>query len=184
VWAALYLLFFVGALVGTWFFVFGLFPDSPTLPGISCYPQHARDQAADAGSTVHHASHESLSYRVNEHDPRAADSFAPEHPQGPASFSRVVVIVIDALRADFVFDLESSTFDPHQHPMPYLRSLIEKHRAIPFVSRAAIPTVTMPRIKVPTPTPTPTPALAHSLALMPPDTGDDDRLAAAVLGLH
>ena len=162
VWAALYLLFFVGALVGTWFFVFGLFPDSPTLPGISCYPQHARDQAADAGSTVHHASHESLSYRVNEHDPRAAEA---EDDQ------RLV-------------RLESSTFDPHQHPMPYLRSLIEKHRAIPFVSRAAIPTVTMPRIKVPTPTPTPTPALAHSLALMPPDTGDDDRLAAAVLGLH
>ncbi|XP_051684262.2 GPI ethanolamine phosphate transferase 2 isoform X3 [Oryctolagus cuniculus] len=56
-------------------------------------------------------------------------------------FSKVVVVLIDALRDDFVFGSKGVRF------MPYTTHLVEKGASHSFVAEAKPPTVTMPRIK-------------------------------------
>ncbi|XP_075208747.1 GPI ethanolamine phosphate transferase 2, catalytic subunit isoform X3 [Anomaloglossus baeobatrachus] len=56
-------------------------------------------------------------------------------------FKRVVILLIDALRQDFVFGAVGK-----EH-MPYTTQLIEKGSSLSFIANAAAPTVTMPRIK-------------------------------------
>ncbi|KAJ8129317.1 hypothetical protein O1611_g4314 [Lasiodiplodia mahajangana] len=56
-----------------------------------------------------------------------------------APFDKLVFMVVDALRSDFVY-LEDSGFE-------YTRSLINDGVAIPFTAHATSPTITMPRIK-------------------------------------
>uniref|UniRef100_A0A3B5LHS5 GPI ethanolamine phosphate transferase 2 n=1 Tax=Xiphophorus couchianus TaxID=32473 RepID=A0A3B5LHS5_9TELE len=56
-------------------------------------------------------------------------------------FRRVVLMVVDALRNDFVIG-------PAGSHMPYTRYLVEKGSSHSFVAKARPPTVTMPRIKV------------------------------------
>ncbi|KAA8912852.1 alkaline-phosphatase-like protein [Sphaerosporella brunnea] len=60
---------------------------------------------------------------------------------GPASapFDKVVFMVVDALRSDFVYG-EKSGFK-------FTQSLISKGAAIPYTAYATSPTVTMPRVK-------------------------------------
>ncbi|KAL7789827.1 alkaline-phosphatase-like protein [Trichoderma ceciliae] len=60
-------------------------------------------------------------------------------PPPKAPFDRLVFMVVDALRSDFVFS-EASGFE-------YTQSLIRDGSAIPFTANARSPTVTMPRIK-------------------------------------
>lgn len=57
-------------------------------------------------------------------------------------FKRVVVMLVDALREDFVFGASGRLL------MPYTRRLLERGSAHSFVAKARAPTVTMPRIKV------------------------------------
>ncbi|KAM0719194.1 hypothetical protein Q7P37_005099 [Cladosporium fusiforme] len=59
--------------------------------------------------------------------------------RGDAPFDKVVFMVVDALRSDFVFGNESA--------MGYVQSLIRDGSAIPFTAHATPPTVTMPRVK-------------------------------------
>ncbi|KAM4062216.1 type I phosphodiesterase / nucleotide pyrophosphatase [Hirsutella rhossiliensis] len=62
--------------------------------------------------------------------------------QGPAPgapFDRLIFMVVDALRSDFVYS-DGSGFK-------YTQSLIRDGAAIPFTANARSPTVTMPRIK-------------------------------------
>lgn len=56
-------------------------------------------------------------------------------------FRRVVLMVVDALREDFVFGPAGGSY------MPYTRYLVEKGSSHSFVAKARAPTVTMPRIK-------------------------------------
>nr|XP_057919264.1 GPI ethanolamine phosphate transferase 2 [Doryrhamphus excisus]XP_057919265.1 GPI ethanolamine phosphate transferase 2 [Doryrhamphus excisus]XP_057919266.1 GPI ethanolamine phosphate transferase 2 [Doryrhamphus excisus]XP_057919267.1 GPI ethanolamine phosphate transferase 2 [Doryrhamphus excisus] len=56
-------------------------------------------------------------------------------------FKRVVIMLVDALREDFVF---GATGRKH---MPYTRHLVERGSTLSFVAKARAPTVTMPRIK-------------------------------------
>jgi len=59
------------------------------------------------------------------------------NPQ-PAAFSRMVLVIVDALRSDMVF----------QRPeMEFMHALFNSSLALGFVARAHSPTVTMPRIK-------------------------------------
>ncbi|XP_046950136.1 GPI ethanolamine phosphate transferase 2 isoform X3 [Lynx rufus] len=60
----------------------------------------------------------------------------------PPLFSKVVIMLIDALRDDFVFGSKGVKF------MPYTTYLVEKGASHSFVAEAKPPTVTMPRIKV------------------------------------
>ncbi|XP_057706995.1 GPI ethanolamine phosphate transferase 2 [Corythoichthys intestinalis] len=56
-------------------------------------------------------------------------------------FKRVVIMLIDGLREDFVFGTDG------RMNMPYTRHLVERGSTLSFVAKARIPTVTMPRIK-------------------------------------
>nr|XP_020490058.2 GPI ethanolamine phosphate transferase 2-like [Labrus bergylta] len=56
-------------------------------------------------------------------------------------FKRVVVMLIDALREDFVFGPDGRRY------MPYTRHMVERGSSLSFVAKARPPTVTMPRIK-------------------------------------
>ncbi|KAM3938825.1 GPI ethanolamine phosphate transferase 2 [Leptodactylus fuscus] len=56
-------------------------------------------------------------------------------------FKRVVILLIDALRQDFVYGVKGK-----EH-MPYITQLIEKGSTLSFIAKATAPTVTMPRIK-------------------------------------
>lgn len=60
----------------------------------------------------------------------------------PPLFKKVVIILIDALREDFVFGPNG------RKNMPYTRHLVERGSTLSFVAKARPPTVTMPRIKV------------------------------------
>lgn len=82
-----------------------------------------------------------------EHD---AETPAPEPVAGvrsnwtklpPPLFSKVVIVLIDALRDDFVFGSKGVKY------MPYTTYLVEKGASHSFVAEAKPPTVTMPRIK-------------------------------------
>lgn len=72
---------------------------------------------------------------------RGAGNDSKAHHQAPRPVvGRVVIVVIDALRVDFIF---------HEHTtMKYLKSLTQKSEALGYVARAHPPTVTLPRIKV------------------------------------
>ncbi|XP_064198022.1 GPI ethanolamine phosphate transferase 2 isoform X2 [Anguilla rostrata] len=56
-------------------------------------------------------------------------------------FHRVVIVLIDALREDFVFGAKGRQY------MPYTQHLVEWGSSHSFVAKARAPTVTMPRIK-------------------------------------
>uniref|UniRef100_K9INJ7 Putative glycosylphosphatidylinositol anchor synthesis protein n=1 Tax=Desmodus rotundus TaxID=9430 RepID=K9INJ7_DESRO len=59
----------------------------------------------------------------------------------PPLFNKVVIMLIDGLRDDFVFGSKGVKF------MPYTTYLVEKGASHSFVAEAKPPTVTMPRIK-------------------------------------
>ncbi|XP_075899504.1 GPI ethanolamine phosphate transferase 2, catalytic subunit [Nelusetta ayraudi] len=56
-------------------------------------------------------------------------------------FKRVVIMLVDALREDFVFGPSGRMY------MPYTRHLVERGSSNSYVAKARPPTVTMPRIK-------------------------------------
>lgn len=60
----------------------------------------------------------------------------------PPLFKKVVIVLIDALRDDFVFGSKGKQF------MPYTTQVVEKGTSYSFIAEAKPPTVTMPRIKV------------------------------------
>lgn len=60
----------------------------------------------------------------------------------PPLFRKVVIMLIDGLRDDFVFGSKGVKY------MPYTTYLVEKGPSHSFVAEAKLPTVTMPRIKV------------------------------------
>ncbi|XP_053321061.1 GPI ethanolamine phosphate transferase 2 [Spea bombifrons] len=59
----------------------------------------------------------------------------------PPLFKKTVILLIDALREDFVFGPKGK-----EH-MPYMRQLLERGTTHSFIAKATAPTVTMPRIK-------------------------------------
>ncbi|CAJ1058367.1 LOW QUALITY PROTEIN: GPI ethanolamine phosphate transferase 2 [Xyrichtys novacula] len=56
-------------------------------------------------------------------------------------FKRVVIMLVDALREDFVFGPDGRRY------LPYTRHIVERGSSHSFVAKARPPTVTMPRIK-------------------------------------
>lgn len=56
-----------------------------------------------------------------------------------SKFERLILVVVDALRSDFLFSRNSS--------MHFVHSLIEQGSAIPFTAFSNPPTVTLPRLK-------------------------------------
>ncbi|KAA1065404.1 major facilitator super transporter protein [Puccinia graminis f. sp. tritici] len=64
---------------------------------------------------------------------------APPHPMGKAPFDRLVFVLIDALRSDFMFGTDSR--------MNFTQSLVRDGKALPYTAIAQAPTVTLPRLK-------------------------------------
>ncbi|KAI8940892.1 major facilitator super transporter protein [Plenodomus lindquistii] len=60
-----------------------------------------------------------------------------EQPEAP--FDKLVFMVVDALRSDFVYGEESG--------MSFVQSLIRAGTALPYTAHATSPTITMPRVK-------------------------------------
>jgi len=65
-----------------------------------------------------------------------------------ATFDRVIFILIDALRADFVLPCAPDSSESDLAQMKFVRSLIERNETVSYVAVAQPPTVTMPRVKV------------------------------------
>lgn len=59
-------------------------------------------------------------------------------PRGNPEF-RTIIMLVDALRADFIYRNDSE--------FTFVNSYIKKNMAVPFITRAHPPTVTLPRIK-------------------------------------
>lgn len=64
----------------------------------------------------------------------------PFHTRGKAHFDKVIVMVVDAMRSDFVF-LENRS------QMAFVHELIGNGHAVPFTAFSNPPTVTLPRLK-------------------------------------
>ena len=62
------------------------------------------------------------------------------------SVGHLVIMVIDALRLDFVSD--EAGWNGSKFKIKYLQDLIERKEAVVFPTRTSSPTVTLPRIKV------------------------------------
>jgi ethanolamine phosphate transferase 2 subunit G len=60
-------------------------------------------------------------------------------PSTPAPFDRVIFMVVDALRSDFVYGVNSN--------FGFTQGLIRSGAGIPFTGHASPPTITMPRVK-------------------------------------
>lgn len=73
--------------------------------------------------------------------PEPVTGHAPNASLPRRLFGRLVLVVVDALREDFLFGA-----DGHRH-MPYTRHLVERGSTHSYVATARAPTVTMPRIK-------------------------------------
>ena len=76
------------------------------------------------------------------------EKITPQECALKATFDRVIFILIDALRADFVLPHAPDSFDSNLAHMKFVRSLIERNETISYVAMAQPPTVTMPRVKV------------------------------------
>ena len=79
--------------------------------------------------------------------------FCPVNPdsassQPQAKFSRFVVLLIDALRADFVLPISTDDDENRRPQMEFVREKIAQNASFSFLAKAHPPTVTMPRIKV------------------------------------
>ncbi|RMY82112.1 hypothetical protein D0862_12122 [Hortaea werneckii] len=70
-------------------------------------------------------------------DVQERETWGDQQPE--AIFDRVVFMVVDALRADFVYG--------HHSGFAFTQELIRSGAAIPFTAHATPPTVTMPRVK-------------------------------------
>lgn len=57
----------------------------------------------------------------------------------PAIFDRLVFVVVDALRSDFIFGPQSD--------MHHMHNMINEQTLVPFTGKASTPTVTLPRLK-------------------------------------
>lgn len=77
-------------------------------------------------------------YAAQESAPHEPGSEINENPK--AIYRRLVLMVIDALRADFVVR------DPPL--MPFTRQLLRQRHGVLFLAKTQPPTVTLPRIKV------------------------------------
>ncbi|KAK2890811.1 hypothetical protein Q8A67_013454 [Cirrhinus molitorella] len=80
--------------------------------------------------------------KVNDFPAEPQTGSGPNSSKAPAPlFKRVVIVLIDALREDFVFGSDGRRF------MPYTRHVVERGSSHSFIAKARPPTVTMPRIK-------------------------------------
>lgn len=124
-------------IIGLLLFVLGFFPVKPALSGIS-------------GPESFHSPvcHSIEDQNVTSLSPDQLKSLYLELSHIPPSFDRLIYMVVDGLPAEFVLGKDDQPPPKvFRESMPYTRSLLAKRMAIGYHSKAAPPTVTMPRLK-------------------------------------
>ncbi|PIA19311.1 alkaline phosphatase-like protein [Coemansia reversa NRRL 1564] len=114
-------------LVGLGLFSKGFFPYKKSIPGFAS----PVDRPVDMRRIVQEAQAGSVDMAPIGQEEKAQ--------KATAQYGRLVLMVVDALRNDFVFGNESA--------MAYTQSLLRTGQAVGFTARAQAPTVTLPRIK-------------------------------------
>jgi hypothetical protein len=77
-----------------------------------------------------------------------ADEQASDNCCLQASYERIIFILIDALRADFVLPDVKQSWPRNVAQMKFVNTLIQRNETVSFVALAHPPTVTLPRVKV------------------------------------
>ena len=113
---------FVIKLIALVVFLKGFFPVKHSMSGFAAKPTHTEP-------TTPHGTPPNVN-----HTPESL----------PKTYHRLVLVLIDALRADFV--LPGGGGDLPQ--MEFVKTLIERNKTYSYMAKAHPPTVTMPRIKV------------------------------------
>ncbi|KAL4569279.1 hypothetical protein LXL04_024915 [Taraxacum kok-saghyz] len=124
-------------IAGLWLFVFGFFPIKPALSGVSgpeSFRPPSRDSVENQNVTALH--------------PDQLKSLYQELSEIPPSYDRLILMVIDGLPAEFVLGRDGEPpLKTLKDAMPYTQSLLANKMALGFHSKAAPPTVTLPRLK-------------------------------------
>ncbi|XP_043697472.1 GPI ethanolamine phosphate transferase 2-like isoform X1 [Telopea speciosissima] len=124
-------------ILGISLFVFGFFPVKPALSGISG-PESYRSP---------------MCHSVEDRDertlpPHQLRSLYQEMSGIPPSFDQLILMVVDGLPAEFVLGKDDQPPTKAMiEAMPYMQSLLSNGMAVGYHSKAAPPTVTMPRLK-------------------------------------
>lgn len=63
------------------------------------------------------------------------------------SVSKLILVIIDALRGNFIPSIQNESTSENDYRMPFIEKLIHQKQAVGLISLAETPTVTMPRIK-------------------------------------
>lgn len=125
-------------LAGLSLFVLGFFPVKPALSGVSgpeSYQPPGNDTVED--------------FNVSSMSSDVIRSRFLELSQVPPSYGRLILMVVDGLPAEFVLGKDKNPpIQAFVDAMPYTHSLLANGMALGYHSRAAPPTVTMPRLKV------------------------------------
>ncbi|XP_048501959.1 uncharacterized protein LOC104895503 isoform X3 [Beta vulgaris subsp. vulgaris] len=124
-------------LAGLSLFVLGFFPVKPALSGVSgpeSYQPPGNDTVED--------------FNVSSMSSDVIRSRFLELSQVPPSYGRLILMVVDGLPAEFVLGKDKNPpIQAFVDAMPYTHSLLANGMALGYHSRAAPPTVTMPRLK-------------------------------------
>jgi ethanolaminephosphotransferase len=128
IFGAVSLTFSFSFIFGLWLFVDGFFPDRPVVP----------PPRADVGSPHNDTSFE-FPARFRSREDLVEGLASTETAAPVARFSKVVVVLVDSLRASFLYGN-----DTHMH---FTRHLLDTQQAVGYVAMAHAPTVTLPRLK-------------------------------------
>lgn len=144
---AFLLLCLFGELFGLILFLQGFLPFRKSVPGYSSFldvpkePSNADFTTKQLNQYIHDLEMKSWKKEKDSGEDNKPEEDPPPPPVAPV-IGRTVIMLIDALREDFVFGPKGADH------MQFTRGLIDKGQARSFVARAQPPTVTMPRIKV------------------------------------
>lgn len=139
----------LGEFFGLAIFLKGFFPLKAAIPGHATFSNLPSEPAASDdnwkrrdydSATIFGDDLLQPGVDLNEDEDHVANDVEIAPPIHP-TFGRLVIMLIDGLRADFVLGERGPDL------MPYTRGLIDKKETKSFVARAHVPTVTMPRIK-------------------------------------
>ncbi|XP_072048893.1 GPI ethanolamine phosphate transferase 2-like [Amphiura filiformis] len=121
-----------GQFFGLFLFLKGFFPIKSAIPGRATFYNIPTEPLYENGTA-----------EILQPIPQSADKPPMGSGKMPIKpvYGRLVIMLIDALRADFVLG------DAYRKDMPYLRNLIANKETLSFMAKAHPPTVTMPRIK-------------------------------------
>ncbi|KAK1361792.1 GPI ethanolamine phosphate transferase 2 [Heracleum sosnowskyi] len=124
-------------IIGLSLFVLGFFPVKPAISGISGPESFSSPVCRSAEN-----------YNYTNHSPEELKSLYLELSNISPSYDRLILMVVDGLPAEFILGRDDRPAQEFfRKSMPYTQSLLDKGVATGYHTKAAPPTVTMPRLK-------------------------------------